>query len=159
MLRDEVDAARQQFEVATSLNPSFAMVQYSVGFARSMMGQTAPSDEALARSRRLSPIDPMRFAMLATHAVNSAMAGNHARAVELAQLAAAQPHAPVHIFAVAAVCGALARNPRVVETHLRRLREARPGYRGRDFFRAFPFQSDDHAALFRRGFEELGLAT
>ncbi len=157
MLRYEVEAAQQAFEVATSLNPSFAMGQYSVGFAQSMMGEAAPSDDALARSRRLSPIDPMRFAMLATHAFNSAMSGNRGRAVELAQLAAAQPNAHVHIFAVAALCGGLARRPQVAETYLRRLREAQPRYRSADFFRAFPFRSEDHVALFRKGFEALGL--
>ena len=157
MLRAEVEAALESFEVATSLNPSFAIGQYSVGFARAMTGRTAPSDEALTRARRLSPIDPMRFAMLATHAFNGAIAGDYARAAELAQRAAAHPNAHFHIIAIAALCSALAGQGAVAQTHAGRLRRLRSRYRGRDFFSAFPFQAAAHIATFRKGFDLLGL--
>lgn len=157
MLRTEVEPALESFELATSLNPSFAIGQYSVGFARTMTGRTLPSDEALSTARRLSPIDPMRFAMLATHAFNGAITGDHARAAELAQRAAAQPNAHFHIVAIAALCSVLAGQRMAAETYTGRLRLLRPHYRGADFFEAFPFQAAAHIATFRKGFELLGL--
>lgn len=157
MLRTEVEAALESFELATTLNPSFAIGQYSIGFARSMTGRTAPSDDALTRARRLSPIDPMRFAMLATHAFNGAISGEHARAAELAQRAAAQPNAHFHIVAIAALCSALARQTPTAESYAGRLRKLRPNYHCADFFEAFPFQAEAHIAKFRKGFELLGL--
>jgi TolB-like protein len=158
MLREEVEAARLSFETAASLNPSFAMGQYSLGFAQSMLGRTAVSDDALARSRRLSPLDPMRFAMLATHAFNCAGEERHDRAVELARQAAAHPNAHHHIVAIAALCCALGSRPELAARYGERLRALRPGYRGSDFFRAFPFQSKRRIGLFRRGFRTLGMA-
>jgi hypothetical protein len=91
MLRYEVEAALEQFETAAALNPSFALGQYSVGLSQAISGRSVPSDEALTRARRLSPLDPIRFAMLATHAFNAATAGEHERAAELAQRAAGHP--------------------------------------------------------------------
>lgn len=157
MLRNDVGSALHEFEAATSLNPSFAIGQYSVGFARSMIGATAPSDEALGKARRLSPLDPMRFAMLATHAFNCAATGQHERAVELAGLAAAHPNAHFHIVAIAALCGAIAGKKPVADKYARLLRQAKPDYGAAEFFSAFPFQSADYVATFRRGFKLLGL--
>lgn len=157
MLRREVEAARQAFDTAANLNPSFAMGQYSLGFAESMLGKAEVSDNALARSRRLSPLDPMRFAMLATHAFNSALEDRLDRAVELARQAAAQPNAHCHIVAAAALCCALGSRPEIAGRYLASLREVRPDYRASDFFRAFPFQSRRQAGLFRRGFRLLGV--
>jgi TolB-like protein len=158
MLRDEVEAARLAFDTAASLNPSFAMGQYSLGFAQSMLGRTVVSAAALARSRRLSPLDPMRFAMLATHAFNSAIEERHDRAVELARQAAAHPNAHHHIIAIAALCCALGSRPALAARYRETLQAARPDYRASDFFRAFPFQSKRHVDLFRRGFKMLRVA-
>jgi hypothetical protein len=108
MLRREVEAALQEFETATMLNPSFAVGHYSVGFAQSAAGKNAVSDVSVTRAHRLSPYDPMRFAMLATRAINAAALCLHDHAADLAQLAAAQPNAHHHIIATAAVCHALA---------------------------------------------------
>ena len=157
MLRREVEAARQAFDTAASLNPSFAMAQYSLGFADAMLGRTDVSDDALARSRRLSPLDPMRFAMLATHAFNSALDDRLDRAVDLARQAAAQPNAHCHIVAVASLCCALGARPEIAGRYLASLRRVRPDYRAGDFFRAFPFQSRRQVDLFRRGFRMLGV--
>lgn len=157
MLRNEVGAALEAFEVATSLNPSFAIGQYSVGFARSMIGSTASSDECIENAQRLSPLDPMRFAMLATHAFNSATTGQYAKAARLGGLAAAHPNAHLHIVAIASMCSALAGDNTVAAKHARRLRESRPSYRVADFFRAFPFQTAAHVSTFRRGFALVGI--
>ena len=129
----------------------------NVHFGRSMIGDAATSDEALLRSLRLSPIDPMRFAMLATRAFNAAHSGNLAEAADLATLAAAQPNAHLHILAIASVCNALAGRADTADGIARRLRTLRPEYTSADFFRAFPFRRRASVELWRNGFRLIGL--
>jgi TolB-like protein/DNA-binding winged helix-turn-helix (wHTH) protein/Tfp pilus assembly protein PilF len=157
MLRHEVQPALQEFEAAAAMNPSFAIGHYSVGFARTMAGTNALSDEAVARARRLSPYDPMRFAMLAIHAVNASTMALPERAADLAQLAAGQPNAHYHIIATAALLNALAGRDAAAQKYVRRLRTLCPSYSSADHFRAFPFQIEEHVAVLRRGFQLLGL--
>jgi cytochrome c-type biogenesis protein CcmH/NrfG len=157
MLQNEVASALQAFERATRLNPSFAMSHYSVGFARSMIGASGPSSDALRRALRLSPVDPMRFAMLATDAFNAAFDAEYERAADLATLAAGQPNAHHHIVAVAALCNALAQRRSTAERYLKQLRALSPAYTLAYYLRAFPFQSEAHVALWRKGFETLGI--
>jgi TolB-like protein len=157
MLRNEVEPALSEFEMANRLNPSFALSQYSVGFAQAMMGRNVPSDEALIKARRLSPIDPMRFAMVATQAFNALALSNHALAADLAELAAAEPNAHYHIVAVAAVCSALAGRKTAQVKFLRRLLTAHPRYSSQDYFRAFPFRRDADVTTWRKGFKLLEL--
>ena len=156
MLRREVEAALQEFETATMLNPSFAVGHYSVGFAQSAAGKNAVSDVSVTRAHRLSPYDPMRFAMLATRAINAAALGLHDHAADLAQLAAAQPNAHHHIIATAALCHSLAGRQDAAENYTRRLRALHPAYCSTNFFRAFPYEQGLQALL-RKGFGLLGL--
>jgi TolB-like protein/DNA-binding winged helix-turn-helix (wHTH) protein/Tfp pilus assembly protein PilF len=156
MLRREVEAALQEFETATMLNPSFAVGHYSVGFAQSAAGKNVVSDVSVTRAHRLSPYDPMRFAMLATRAINAAALGLHDHAADLARLAAAQPNAHHHIIATAALCHALAGRQDAAENYTRRLHALHPAYCSTNFFRAFPYEQGLQALL-RKGFGLLGL--
>lgn len=158
MLRCEVEAALEAFGTASALNPSFSMGQYSMGFGQAMVGRTLPSDAALAKARRLSPIDPMRFAMFAAHAFNAVGEGDYGRAAGFARIAAAQPNAHHHIVAIAGLCSALARRDSDAGRYAALLRELQPAYNAGDFFGAFPFQHGEQIAKWRKGFRLLGLA-
>lgn len=157
MLRNDVRPALAEFEMATLLNPSFALGRYSVGLSSSMLGESEPSDAALAAAIRLSPIDPMRFAMIATQALNAAHEGDLDRSTALIQLAASQPNAHYHIVAIAALCNALTRQNSVAEHYRHRLGALSPGYKSANLFRAFPFQRKEQLALWRKGFQLLGV--
>ena len=157
MLRNDVRPALAEFEMASLLNPSFAMGRYSVGLSSSMLGESAPSDAALLAAIRLSPIDPMRFAMIAAQAFNAAHEGDLDRSTELAQLAASQPNAHHHIVALAAICNALAGRNIVAERYRQRLEATHPGYTSANFFRTFPFQREEHMSLWKKGFHLLGV--
>ena len=133
------------------------MGRYSVGLSSSMLGESAQSDVALLAACRLSPIDPIRFAMIGAQAFNAAHSGNLDRSTELAHLAASQPNAHFHIVAVAALCNALAGRHQVAEHYRNRLGERCPGYTSANFFRAFPFQDKDYLALWKKAFQMLGL--
>src|SRR3546814_6950391 len=64
LLRGEMDASIAELGAATALNPSFAVGQYTLGFALMQAGDTVRAIEMADKARRLSPYDPMSFAMI-----------------------------------------------------------------------------------------------
>lgn len=95
--------------------------------------------------------------MLATQAVNSALVGNNEEAAVLANRAARQPNAHYHINAIAAFCNAIAQRHDIARQYVERLAKAHPGYRIKDYFRAFPYRSDAVRQTIRNEFLKLGL--
>ncbi|MFM9939766.1 MAG: winged helix-turn-helix domain-containing protein [Hyphomicrobiaceae bacterium] len=156
-MRNELGASIAEFEIASLLNPSFAMGRYSFGLSSALLGESASSDAALRAACRLSPIDPMRHGMIATQAFNAAHEGDHDRAAALAALAASQPTAHYLIVAIAAMCSALAGRHGPSEHYLKKLRIMRPDYTSGLFLRAFPFQCQEHQALWKKSCALLGL--
>jgi predicted Zn-dependent protease len=144
-----------ELTTATTLNPSFAVGQYTLGFALMHAGDLTQSIAMADRARRLSPYDPMSFAMIGVRAFSLGMAGEFEEAAKLMAISIRQPNAHYHMVAMAAVCDALAGHEESARRDLRRLLQARPGYRLLDFLRAFPFQQPAHTGLIARAFDDL----
>ena len=157
VLRRDFDLAVDSLETAVDLNPNFAMGQYSLGFTQMIACDQERSDTALIAARRLSPFDPMSFAMMAAQAVNAAVEGRLQDAVDLSLRAARQPNAHYHIVALAAFCHALAGEADAAHGYLVRLKAGHPDYRIADYLRAFPYRDDKVVSTVRRVFEGLGL--
>src|SRR3546814_887321 len=103
-----MDASIAELGAATALNPSFAVGQYTLGFALMQAGDTVRAIEMADKARRLSPYDPMSFAMIGVRGFSLALDGRHDEAVETLAMAIRQPNAHYHLVALAAVCDALA---------------------------------------------------
>lgn len=157
LLRQEFDLAIDEIEQSVALNPNFAIGHYSVAFARALASDHGRSDDSVRVARRLSPYDLMSFAMLATQAMNAALKGNFSEGADLADRAAQQANAHYHILAIAAFCNALAGRHEVARRSLAKLAEAHPGYRIRDYLRAFPYRDRFVQELVRTTFRRLGL--
>jgi TolB-like protein/DNA-binding winged helix-turn-helix (wHTH) protein len=155
LLRGEVSESLSELSAATDLNPSFAVGQYSLGFALMHAGDTEHSIEMVDKARRLSPYDPMSFAMIGVRGFSLALAGQYEKAATEMALAERQPNAHYHMVAVAAVCHVLAGNEGAARRNLERLHEARPGYGEKDFLRAFALQQPAHAKLVGNAFGRL----
>lgn len=155
LLRGEMDDSLAELGTATELNPSFAVGQYSLGFALMHAGETARSIEMADKARRLSPYDPMSFAMIGLRGFNLALAGEYEEAARLLAISIGRPNAHFNMVAMAAVCDVLAGNKEAARRDLARLHDARPGYGARDFLRAFPLQRDEHTRLVGRAFRRL----
>jgi TolB-like protein len=155
LLRDEMDESIAELSAATALNPSFAVGQYTLGFALMHAGDTSGSIEKAEKARRLSPYDPMGFAMLALRGFSLTLTGQHQQGAELTSRAIRQPNAHYHIVAMAAVCNVLADDTRSARRALGRLLEARPGYGAAEFLRAFRFQRQEHTRLIHAAFRRL----
>jgi TolB-like protein/tetratricopeptide (TPR) repeat protein len=155
LLRGEIGESIAQLSDSTALNPSFAVGQYTLGFALMHAGDTARSVELADKARRLSPFDPMIFAMIGLRGFSLALAGQYDEAAQLMAISIRQPNAHFHMVAMAAVCDALAGNDDAARRDLKRLLDARPGYNGKDFLRAFQVQQPAHVELIARAFRRL----
>jgi len=156
LLRGEVSESIAELSTSTTLNPSFAIGQYTLGFALMHAGDTTRSIEMADKARRLSPYDPMRFAMIGLRAFSLALTGHYDQAAKLMALSVREPNAHFQMVAMAAVCDALAGNDDAARSDFGRLLKARPGYGAKDFLRAYALQQPAHTKLIDGAFRRLG---
>ena len=155
-LRQDFERSVQEFEIANELNPNFALGQFGQAFAMMHVGDNERSNQILDRARRLSPYDPMSYAMLGVQAVNNAMLDRHDNAADLSVKGAELLTFYCQMFPViAAYCNVLAGRDEVAGKYFSELRESRPGYNSADYFRAFPHQRDDDITKITDAFKAL----
>jgi TolB-like protein len=152
LLSGDIEGAERELQRAVDLNPSFAIGQYSLGFTLNFAGLTEESQEAVTRAQRLSPFDPMRFAMMALKSMNLVRLGAEGEAAELVSQAVEESNAHFHILAIAAVVFDAAGKPAQSADYLARLRAIRPGYDYAAYVRAFPLYGAEDIASARRVF-------
>ena len=144
LLAGDFDGAERELQRTVDLNPSFAIGQYSLGFALQLAGLTEESQDAVNVAQRLSPFDPMRFAMLALKGRNLVALGANEEAVDAITKAVEESNAHYHILALAAHITAAAGMPGLSADYVRRLRVIRPDYDFDTYARAFPpFREED----------------
>jgi TolB-like protein len=156
-LRGREAESLTELETSVDLSPNFALGHYTLGFIQSQSGDPQAAIGAVDHSRRLSPFDPLLFAMLTTRAISHTRRGEYQEAATWAVKGAARPNAHVHILAIAAQCLALAGRVEEARSYLNRIHEQMPAYTAADFFSAFRF-SPDAQALFRRGANLVGFS-
>jgi hypothetical protein len=120
------------------------------------LGDNERSNKLLDSARRLSPYDPMSYAMLGVQAVNNAMLGHYDDAADLSDKGADLLAWQCQMFpVVAAYCNVLAGRSDVAGTYFKQLQDARPGYDTTDYFRAFPHQRDEDITKITNAFDAL----
>ncbi|HMB59155.1 MAG TPA: winged helix-turn-helix domain-containing protein [Xanthomonadales bacterium] len=155
LLHGDISESLTELTLSTELNPSFAVGQYTLGFALMQTGDTVQGTERADKARRLSPYDPMSFAMIGVRGFSLALTGQYDEAARLMALSVQQPNAHYHMVAMAVVCDVLAGNDKAAKSGRRRLLTARPGYGAVEFLRAFQFQQPDHRKLISEAFRRL----
>jgi hypothetical protein len=139
------------------LSPSYAQAIYSKAWAEMTQCNVAESDKNAALALRLSPLDPMRYAMLAVRAVSALLTGECDRAADLAEQAARSPGAHKHIAVIAALATyASGRNDRAFDW-VSRAREFDPELNGASFLRSFPFAPSSGRDIIERILKDLRL--
>lgn len=156
-LRGSSEQGVAELERAVELSPNFALGHYSLAFVQSQSGDPDAAIAMADCSRRLSPFDPLLFAMLGSRAMALTRLGRFEEASTCAVQAAARPNAHQHIFAIAACTLALAGALDAAREHAATARRLLPGYGFADFLEAFRFDAEA-AALFREGARRVGLA-
>ena len=152
LLSGNIEASERELQKAVDLNPSFAIGQYSLAFALSFAGLFEESQDAVTRAQRLSPFDPMRFAMMALKAMNLVRLGTKEEAADMIAQAVEESNAHYHILAMAAVIFAAAGKAGQSAAYLARLHAIRPAYDFAAYMRAFPLFRAEEIAQVRRVF-------
>ena len=150
------DDALLAIDHSLAVNPNYAQGHYARGF----VGIHAQIDEislpSLDKAQRLSPFDPLLFAMKSSRAISLANQGKFEEAASWSIRATQEPNAHFHIYAVAAACLELAGRPADARNNARWVLERRPDYTVEMFRRSFPHKDESSreamlAALARTG--------
>ncbi len=154
-LRGAQGESLAELERSIELSPNFALGHYTLGFVHSQKGDPQSAIDATDHARRLSPFDPLQFAMLASRALAHVRLGQFQEAANWAVKATARPNAHTHILAIATECLALAERREEARDFAARIRDRQASYSVDDFLRAFRFESATEK-LFRQSARQIG---
>jgi DNA-binding SARP family transcriptional activator/TolB-like protein len=155
-LRGSQEESLRELQQCVNLSPNFALGHYTLGFVHGQSGDARLAIASTDHSLRLSPFDPLTFAMYAARAIALVRLGQYEEAAISAMKGAARPNAHEHVLAIAATC--LAATGRVNEARelTTSLRKRQENYGLDDFLGAFQFAGDT-TALFRHNAALAGL--
>jgi TolB-like protein len=155
LLQGRLEASKQSLETAIELNPSYAIAQYSLGWVALQLGENELCLNRVGFAARLSPRDPLKFAMLGVYALNLAMMGRTAEAAELSIQSMQQPNAHYQALAFAAVTHALDGRRKTAREFLQRIRAERPDYGIDDFLSVYRFQRKQDIERLYKAFRDV----
>mgnify|MGYP001813279204 CR=1 FL=1 len=141
-LESDLDSASSWLERATSLSPNYAQGLYALAWTNTIAGTGKDSREQLDMAMRLSPLDPLHYAMLGARGFTHIAREEYAAAVAWTEQAARSPGAHVFMALLAAVTQALAGNREKAAAWASDVRERGPLISSADFFRGYPVQAE-----------------
>lgn len=155
-LDGDLDQAMSWLERATMLSPNYAQGIYALAWTQTMAGNTMQGREHVDLAMRLSPLDPLHYAMLGTRGFTHLVAGEFTEAVGWTDRAARAPGAHVLIAMIAAMAQALAGNEAAARSWAANVRVRNPQLARGDFLRSFPVKAARMRADFAAALEDLG---
>jgi len=155
-LEEDLDRARAWLERATSLSPNYAQGIYALGWTNTLAGTELEGRDQVDQAMRLSPLDPLYYAMLGTRGFTHMARGEDAEAVAWTERAAKSPGAHVLIAMIAAAAQKLAGNDSSAGAWAADVRKRNPLLTSDHFFRAFPMQSEPMRSRVAAALRQLG---
>ena len=140
-LENEVESSVPWLERAITLSPNYAQAIYSRAWTQMILSQGEAGQKNARAAMRLSPIDPLHYAMVATDGFTHAMLGNEATGAALVDQAAREPRAHVMIAVMAAICQVWAGNDQGIRYWAGEIRSRGPKITADIFLRSFPFKN------------------
>jgi len=156
-LNRQHDHALASIEQALNINPNYAQGHYARGFVGIHAGADEQSLPYLDSARRLSPFDPLIFAMTASRAVSLATQGKVDEAVAWALRATQQPNAHFHIYAIAAACLQLCGRTEEARNNAGYVLKRHPGFSIDVFRRSFPHRHEQQRQHFIDAMRKAGI--
>lgn len=141
-LEGDLESSLSWLERATSISPNYAQGIYARAWTESMAGRGLEGRKHADLAMRLSPIDPLYYAMLATRAFTHMAMGEDGEAASWAERAARSPGAHVLIALIAVTAHALSGDENRAAAWAVNVRSRNPALTLCDFFRAFPMKSE-----------------
>jgi tetratricopeptide (TPR) repeat protein len=155
-LRGELEAGLPWLERSTAISPNYAQGIYARAWTEALADRPLQGRGHVDHAMRLSPLDPMYYAMLGTRAFTHLAMGEDAAAADWAERAARAPGAHVLIAMIAAATHALAGDAARAAAWAANVRERDGALRREDFFRSFPMRSPALRARVSAALERLG---
>jgi len=140
-LEGDLERGLAWLERATTLSPNYAQGIYARAWTETLAGSPREGREHVDLAMRLSPLDPLYYAMLGTRSFSHTAEGDDAEAAAWAERAARSPGAHVLIAMIAAAAQELAGNRALADRWAANVRERNAALTREDFFRAFPMRS------------------
>jgi TolB-like protein len=141
-LEGDLESSLVWLERATSISPNYAQGIYARAWTESLAGRGLDGRRHVDLAMRLSPLDPLYYAMLATRAFTHMMMGEDAEAAGWAERAARSPGAHVLIALIAVAAHALGGDEIRAASWAADVRLRNPTLTRSDFFRAFPMMPE-----------------
>ena len=137
-LTGDVDAFAEWLDRALTINPNFAQGSYALSLANNFRGQTGDAKNHVIRAKKLSPLDPLKYAMMSSHAMSLIGEGEFAEASDMAEKACHLPGAHFYIDMIAAAAHKLNGNEAQAAMRAARTRERKPEASLVKFLHDFP---------------------
>ena len=141
-LEGDLASALIWLERATSISPNYAQGIYARAWTETLAGQSLEGRRHVDLAMRLSPLDPLHYAMLGTRAFTHMVLGEDAEAALWAERAARAPGAHVLIAMIAAAAHGLSGDDVRAAAWAADVRARNPVLTREDFFRAFPMRPE-----------------
>jgi TolB-like protein/Tfp pilus assembly protein PilF len=145
-LDGELESSLVWLERATQISPNYAQGIYACSWTESLAGRVLDARRNVDLAMRLSPLDPLYYAMLGTRAFTHIVMGEDAEAAHWAERAARSPGAHVLIALIAVAAHALGNDQARAASWAKNVRSRNPELTRSDFFRAFPMKMEDTRA-------------
>jgi TolB-like protein len=155
-LEGDLDRSLGWFERSTTICPHFAQGIYAQAWTESLATRAAEARIHIDLAIRLSPLDPLHYAMLATRAFTHVGVGEDIEAARWADRAARSPGAHVLIAMIAAAVHSLGGDTKHAEFWAQNVRARNGNLTRADFARSFPMKSEDMRARVQRALAHLG---
>ena len=129
-------------ERSTRVSPHYAQGIYARAWTETLAGRAHEGRQHIDLAMRLSPIDPLHYAMLGTRAFTHMVLGEDVEAAEWAEQAARSPGAHVLIAMIATAAQGLKGDAARAAAWAANVRERNSTLTREDFCRAFPMKSE-----------------
>jgi TolB-like protein len=141
-LEGDLDTSLGWLERATDISPHFAQGIYARAWTEALAGRAIDGRQHVDLAMRLSPLDPLHYAMQATRAFTHMALGEDAEAAHWAERGARSPGAHVLIAMIAAAAHTLKGDSERAAFWTANVRDRNPAMTREDFCRAFPMKSE-----------------
>lgn len=155
-LEADLEHARSWLERATTLSPNYAQGMYALAWTNTIAGAGLDGRGQIDMAMRLSPLDPLYYAMLGARGFTHIAQGEYVEALEWTERAARAPGAHVFMAVLAAAAQALAGDRTRAAAWAAEVRERGPLLTSDDFFRGYPVQAEPMRTRIADALQELG---
>lgn len=142
-LEGDLDTSRVWLERATTTNPNYAEGIYAQAWTEVLGNDVTDSRRHVDLAMRLSPLDPLYYAMLAVRGLTHIARGEFAEGIRWSERAARSPGAHAFIAMIAMLSNAIAGHAARAEQWAAMVRERNDSLSADKFLRSFPMKPGD----------------